>query len=269
MKFDGSLDYRDVLRTELAARQRRNPAYSLRAFARDIVLSPSRLSEVLSGQQRLSVASAATIARRLAFDPERCSMLTDLVRMERATTQAERARIKRQIVAFQKQEKSYFLLQIDQFESIAKWYHLAILAAAEVRSYQGDLRKIALALDLPLAIANEAAARLVRLGLAKTVEGTITAIKKKTKTPAEVPSTAVRSFHRQMLQKCLDSLDALPVERRFANNSLINVPEARLPEAKEFLMKMRQEFADRFEDHEAADQVFGLSIGFFPILSRK
>ena len=48
--------YRDVLRAKLAQRCERNASYSLRAFARDLTLSPSYLSEVLNGKSFLSPA---------------------------------------------------------------------------------------------------------------------------------------------------------------------------------------------------------------------
>src|SRR2546430_13739191 len=54
-------DYRRVLRKELESRCRTSPRYSLRAFARDLKISPSRLSEILSGKQGLSRAAARGI----------------------------------------------------------------------------------------------------------------------------------------------------------------------------------------------------------------
>ena len=57
-----------MLEWELKNRQRRNARYSLRAFARDLRVSPSFLSEVLAGKYQLSHAKAEDVAERLRFD---------------------------------------------------------------------------------------------------------------------------------------------------------------------------------------------------------
>jgi hypothetical protein len=59
----------DFLSSELSRRKQRNDSYSARAFARDLGLSPSRLSEVLSGEHGLSELSADRIAIRLKLKP--------------------------------------------------------------------------------------------------------------------------------------------------------------------------------------------------------
>ena len=61
------LDYRLLLKSELASRTNQNPNYSLRAFARDLDLAPSRLSEVLNGKQGLSTQAAEKIAKTLGY----------------------------------------------------------------------------------------------------------------------------------------------------------------------------------------------------------
>jgi len=45
-------DYRKILRDELETRFQRNRHYSLRAFARDLGVTPARLSDALSGTPR-------------------------------------------------------------------------------------------------------------------------------------------------------------------------------------------------------------------------
>ncbi len=66
---------RSFLRLEFERRLKRNPRYSLRAFARQIGLQPARLSYVLSGKHGLSRDAAALIASRLGP----CSALRPVV----------------------------------------------------------------------------------------------------------------------------------------------------------------------------------------------
>jgi plasmid maintenance system antidote protein VapI len=58
------------LQIELAERIRRNPRYSIRAFARWIGRDPSTVSRALAGRIGLSRPMIARIARLLRLDPE-------------------------------------------------------------------------------------------------------------------------------------------------------------------------------------------------------
>jgi hypothetical protein len=59
-----------ILRTVWLARKDRNRRYSLRAFARQLQLSPSFLHEILHGKKRLSRRTAERVASTLKFDTE-------------------------------------------------------------------------------------------------------------------------------------------------------------------------------------------------------
>lgn len=59
-------ELRALLAQELARRQSRNLRYSLRAFARDLQLSPSFLCQILSSKRGFSSKSAERISSALA-----------------------------------------------------------------------------------------------------------------------------------------------------------------------------------------------------------
>lgn len=60
-------NYRVWLKAEFAERCQRNPGYSLRSFARDLKILPSRLGDILHGHQGMSVTVAKALASRLAW----------------------------------------------------------------------------------------------------------------------------------------------------------------------------------------------------------
>ena len=55
---------------ELLLRKRKNPSYSLRAFAHHLKLDPAALSRILSGKQDLSLRATQKIVLALGFDRE-------------------------------------------------------------------------------------------------------------------------------------------------------------------------------------------------------
>jgi plasmid maintenance system antidote protein VapI len=54
-----------ILRARLTERKNRNVLYSLRAYARDLGVDPSRLCRILKGRQEISTGLCLQISRRL------------------------------------------------------------------------------------------------------------------------------------------------------------------------------------------------------------
>lgn len=74
-------------------RKQKNPAYSLRAFARDLGISRTAISDVVRGNRRLSVQNIENIARVLHLDSETVESLKDdlqhVLEPERITLESE------------------------------------------------------------------------------------------------------------------------------------------------------------------------------------
>jgi uncharacterized protein (TIGR02147 family) len=266
----GAHDYRDYLRFELDARQSRRPKYSLRAFSRDLKMSPSHLSDVLSGRERLSIQAAQVVSKELGFNPIKKSHFIGMVALEKALKAEEQAKIRAKLEKIVQDDSSYHEHDLDHFKMISDWHHLGILAAAELKSIGGDVQKTAKSLGIDGITVREAVRRLSRLGLIKIKDRAIEVLKSKTMTPRnEVPSYSVRRFHRQMLQKAGEALDLFAVSERFASSSLIAVATEDIPAAKEFLIEMRNKFIERFENKDKADEIIGLTLAMFPVTQKQ
>jgi plasmid maintenance system antidote protein VapI len=63
------MNFRQELEGELLRRRRRNPNYSLRAFARDLRTDHATLSQILRGRRPLSARMTTMLGRRLGFGP--------------------------------------------------------------------------------------------------------------------------------------------------------------------------------------------------------
>ena len=95
----------------------RNPAYSLRAFARDLGVGSTSLSDFLASKRRLSKTSLARISEVLAWSPEEC---------KQALIENKKGRVE------QPQEERLQLAE-DEFRLIADWFYLAVLSLAEIK----------------------------------------------------------------------------------------------------------------------------------------
>ena len=119
--------YQQILRTHLTDRTKHNPRYSLRAFARDLGMSPSRISEILSGKQGLSVQAGALIAKRLGFTDEEQAMFCDLVAASHARSLDARREAEIRLSKPKDRAPVFENMANDTFQFIAEWYHLALL----------------------------------------------------------------------------------------------------------------------------------------------
>jgi uncharacterized protein (TIGR02147 family) len=60
-------NFRSILATRLESRRRTNPTFSIRAFARQLQISHTLLSNVLSGKKGISLEMAEKLSERLSL----------------------------------------------------------------------------------------------------------------------------------------------------------------------------------------------------------
>src|SRR5436309_2305259 len=120
-------DYRSILREELEQRCKANPRYSLRAFARDLGLSPSGLSRILREHQGLSGSSALRIARKMKMSSEETERFRNLVIAADGRSRDHRKAAQTQLAVEEESRRRFQRLELDVFRAISDWYHYAIL----------------------------------------------------------------------------------------------------------------------------------------------
>ena len=233
-------DIRSIMQREFQLRKKRNPSYSLRAFARFLGLGVTSLSEAMSGKRMLSRHSRALIVEKLALSPD---------------------------------EQRYFLggdrpklsLREDQFALIAEWYHPAILEMTHISGQDGSSGWFSDALGVNQDLIEEALDRLQKLELLRRKEdGTFEAMTPPVATTNTVPSSAVRRHHQQILSLAGQSLDYVPMAaREFCNMTMAINPEA-LPKAKKILRHAMEEAMELLETGDRTE-LYSLSLGLFPL----
>lgn len=223
----------EYLRFELELRKRRNANYSIRAFARDLNLSPSHLSEFLSGKASLSSKKAEELSSKLRLTAPQKEHWNDLLNLNsRTEKQRKVARLK--VTRRLKDSKSY--ISLDAFKVIADWYHFAILAFFGANeSYSMDELKESL--KVPLTKVKRAVKRLSDLDLIERSGKGFRPVSQSSFTGDSIPSEAIRESHRQILQKAMDALEEIDMAERESQSLFFSVPKKKLPELREVLKK--------------------------------
>lgn len=177
----------------------KNPAFSLRAFARKLDMSPSAVSEIIQGKRRISRKLAERIICRLSLDPKEARSLLKLFSQPgtQETSPAE-----------------YLELSTDRFRTISEWYHFGILSLAETRGFQSDSKWIASRLKLRVQEVEKALERLERLGMIRREAGKIKVTGQQYSTPDNIADLAIQKFQSDNLDLAKRSLDEDAVDLR-------------------------------------------------------
>ncbi|MGZ3775410.1 MAG: DUF4423 domain-containing protein [Pseudobdellovibrionaceae bacterium] len=242
------LTAKNLLLTELAKRQTRNPSYSLRAFARDLNVGATTLSDVLADKRSLSKTNLQKVIDRLAVSPLDQEKLWTSYKVFAQRLEAD--------------DRTY--LDETIFRLIADWYYLAILNLAKIKNNQAKSQWIANRLGIKKSEAAEALERLLHLGLLKKSRGRLIRTSKPIGTTRDIPSAAIRKHHTQNLHLAEESLHRDPVQTREFGSITMAVNPERLPLAKEILTKTRKKIADLL-DEGAVSEVYTLSFQLFPL----
>lgn len=104
-------DLKSVIATTYQKRQAINRSYSQNAFARELGVSPTALSQYLSGKRNLSPINLKKVVRSLGLPLEYAQ------------------KSKRNIFSIQTPS---IKLKLDTFSLISDWYHFAILNLLEI-----------------------------------------------------------------------------------------------------------------------------------------
>lgn len=257
----------DLLGKEFSRRKQRNTSYSLRAFARDLRMSPSRLSEVLSGKEGLSEKSVDGIASTLTKKTVERGFIKDLVLAEFSRNEKVRAAAQERITEIRKAE-SFRRLKEDQFRVISDWYHAAILELVHLPEFQDDSRWIGKRLGIAASTAQSALVRLQNLGLLERIDGKWSARPEAYSAFSDMPSSAIRRFHMQIQTMHSESLREDPMHDRQFLSMILAVPRSRLDEFKSEMNKFATQFWQKIE-HESKDDLYSLSLQLCPVRNRR
>ena len=236
-------DFRLYLQSVLLSRSKRNPCYSLRAFALNLELNPSTLSQLLRGKRPISPKMRGHLACRLGMTPK-------------------------QIQHFD-QGGEYDQLSMDVFEVSSDWHYFAILELMLLKNFRPDPKWVAKSLSLKVSVVDEAIERLVRMGFLAIDDKDGTWIDKTSGSTTTIGHEFITAAHKklqkQILEKAIDAVDMIDADRRDQTAMTVATNSKRLTEAKKMITKFRRKLCAFLEQDVERDQVYQFSISLFPL----
>lgn len=249
----GSGHHAAILLKYLTERQRKNSSYSLRAFARHLGTSPGQLSSLMSGKKNLTPNQAVKFIERLELGEFESIQLLKGLHPKLQNLGSENSETRQ--------------LTEDEFRLISDWYHLAILSLSHLKDNQASPKWIAEKIGIDISIARDAVLRLTRLGVLSVKDGRLEQTTKPLTTTKDIPSAAIRKYHKQNLEIAALKLESIPpAEREFSTITMAIQPN-RLRIAKKMINEFKLKLCDELES-KSATEVYTLAIQLFPITTK-
>ena len=225
---------------------KRNSRYSLRAFAKNLEIDPSSLSQILSGKRKISNKIILNFCEKLSATPK------DLKRF---------GLIENNALA----DENFYQLSLDKFSVISEWYHYAILELTYVSGFKADYKWIARKLSITVEEAKSAIERLMRLELIFEENGSfIKSSKVLTNDGIINTSSAHKELQRQIVSKALLAIDECPAESKDITSITMAIDTANIEKAKKLIAKFRRDLCALLEDGDQT-VVYNLGIQLYPI----
>lgn len=237
------------LLNQLKLRQQKNKKYSQRAFARDLNISPGRLSDVLNGKTTIGVRLTGKIISNLKLNDAEAQTLKSLLKQQTAN--------KKTLGNFNRH------LSEDEYALIAQPKHYYLLALLETSGQHYSLEWIARRLGITVAETQEMIERLLSLKMIrrdpksrfKTVPGGAT-------TTHDIPSEVIRESHRAVILDSLKRLETEPVQARDFSSITMATNPAKIVAAKKLINEFRNRLCKLLETGKKSE-VYTLNIQLF------
>lgn len=241
--------WQQVIQNDFEFRKSKTYSYSLRRYATFLELSPAQLSQLISGKRALSKKMAGKICEKLTLSPfEKEKFVLSALSSTQDISSSE----------------SHVQLADDEFALIADWYHFAILSLSETRHTKASALWISKRLGIDHGKAREALERLERLGILELKNGKLKQLKKNIRTTSDIPSAAIRKYHRQNLQLASDKIETIKPEAREFTAITMSINPKKLKDAKKMINDFKRKLCDLLQDGEPSE-VYTFSAQLFPV----
>ncbi len=251
MSYDHA-EFRRFLQTELLRRCRKNPKYSLRAFAKTLQVYHATLSALLAGRRPFSAQTVRKLSAKLGLD----SQLTDKFLNEKSSEQED-----------------YRILTLDIFLATSEWYHDAILELTHVKGFKPRHEWIARRLGLTSDEVSLAVERLVRLELLQILPGgkwLDISRDSTTITDNDFTMTALKKYQEKILELSIVSLQEVDPALRDHTSMAVAIQTQDIKKVKDKIKKFRRSLTKYLQRGGVSqNEVYQMAFSFFPLSKPK
>lgn len=222
--------YARKLKDELVVRSSSNPSYSLRAFARDLKLSPSFLSDVLNGKRNLSDESLQFLSEKLGWS-----------------------------------FKSGIQFQEAEYVQNLTWIHLATLELVQKNRTPYDIKLISQMLGSTQHATQIAVESLIERKLVSIHDGYIESVPDRVLFGSNTPSSEIRRFHKEFMQLAQSRVELCDYDERELGSYVMSLSHEQVQSLRSAIRKFFEDLPMYTKGGSEDKKIYGLSAQLFPI----
>ena len=236
---------------------RRNPRFSLRAFAKQLGIDHSTLSQVLRNRRHLSARALEGIAKRIGLSDE--------------VIRAYAQRYKKKKPTSPPQDIRGVHFDLDTFQTLSIWHHYAILELIRLKGFKTDSRWIAKTLGIAVEDVNIALQRLIRLGLLEMAgrDRWVDTSGDAEFQSATLTEAARNQMNREIHEQAIDAIQRVPSKHRVHRQVVVALDSKKLPQLQALADEFVSELRTLASESDAKDDVYQVEISLFPVTTLK
>lgn len=228
--------------------------------------SPSLLSMVMNGKRLPSDGLCEAMARKWNLSLKEREYLRLLVQLDRKRGQGEDTAETVEMLRRVGGKRSAYVFNENEFSMIREWYYLVIKQMVETPSFNEDPAWISKVLRRKVTPAQckNALEKMLEMNILErdAVTGRLKCVAGNTETSHEIPSSAIRIHHREMLNRAIEALEDRPVDERLFNSLTFTLDAKRLPEIRGHLLEFMRWLDAEFSS-PSAESVFQVGLQLF------
>ncbi len=241
----------NLIESEFDRKRQKNRSYSLRAFARDLELSPSYLSLILNNKTTIKPTFYEKIIDKIIHNPKDNTywktQISDL---------KERLFYKGLIPEYKKHTKNIEM----------SWKHYAVLELFKLHYFTGTKEEINKYLKISLNESKEILSDLIQLNALKNEYGIlkVTGISFSNIINGQTKLSG-KKMQKDILEQSLVALEEVPIDLRNHTSMTIGINKSQIPKIMNRIKDFRRELCcEMSQEVDKFDAVYQLQISFFP-----
>lgn len=257
-----------LLKKYLERKQKVNPKYSLRAFARDLKVNAGFVSRMLNGNQEVPLKRLGQIARILDLDTV---ALNDLKKAIACEFMSEIGLSTKYLSGSTEQSLATFedkAMTAKDLSALSPWYNIAILELCTCEDFQADSKWIADRLNITQAQVEKSVTYLQNNGYLEEQDGLLVKTHKHIRFPTKQSTEIVRYYHKSMMELAVKEMfqktDTKRFHQRLITSTSIAVNPENIAAAKERMAEFQLKLAEMLREGPCTE-VFDLTMALFPL----
>jgi hypothetical protein len=232
----------------------KNPAYSMRAYAKFLQISPARLSQILSRIRPLTKGQISKISVANSLSPLQHEKLLRSIKGPRENSKT--------VI-----KKQYLQLSDEAYKVLSDVNASTILSALTLskNNQKNQSKFLAAKLGLSSIEVRRTLNSLLACSLIKKEGDSFVVTDTNVASTSDMKSSALRRYHRNILERAIESIENQSLDERDLSSITLVLDPSQIKMAKQKIRDFRRELSNLLEHRGIPSEVYALNIQLFKL----